>query len=236
MNMQSTLSPEQEREFAAIQNQLAEQLRLTDCRDFMTVRRIAGVDLAYWNAPDGTEHAVCCIVVLDMQTHEILETAQADGIIAVPYCSGYLAFRELPLVKEAFGKLQQKPELCVFDGNGQLHPRRMGIAAHAALLLDVPAFGVAKTYYRVLDTDYTEPAPEAGSYTDIVIGGKVYGRALRTHDGIKPVFVSAGNDISLDTATALAMQLTEPESRIPLPTRLADLETHTARALLRGNA
>lgn len=234
--MQSTLSPEQEREFAAIQNQLAEQLRLTDCRDFMTVHRIAGVDLAYWNAPDGTEHAVCCIVVLDMQTHEVLETAQADGIIKVPYCSGYLAFRELPLVQEAFGKLQQKPELCVFDGNGQLHPRRMGIAAHAALLLNVPAFGVAKTYYRVLDTDYTEPAPEAGSYTDIVISGKVYGRALRTHDGIKPVFVSAGNDISLDTATALAMQLTEPESRIPIPTRLADLETHTARALLRGDA
>ena len=82
----------------------------------------------------------------------------------------------------------------------------------------------------------SSPAQAAGSYTDIVIGGEVFGRALRTHDGVKPVFVSAGSGISLETATAIAMQLTEKESRIPLPTRLADLETHTARAALRGES
>ena len=232
--MQSELSLEKQREFTQIQTQLGGQLRLTDCRDFAALKTVAGIDLAYWNAPDGKEHAVCCIVVLDAQTHAVLETARADGVISVPYCPGFLAFRELPLVQEAFGRLQCRPELCVFDGNGYLHPRHMGIASHAALLLGIPSFGVAKTYYRVLDTGYTEPEPEAGSYTDIVIGGEVYGRVLRTHDGVKPVFVSVGNDISLDTAAALAMQFTEKESRIPLPTRLADLETHIARAELSG--
>ena len=232
--MQSELSLEKQREFAQIQEQLGGQLLLTDCRDFSALKAVAGIDLAYWNAPDGKEHAVCCIVVLDAQTHAVLETARADGIITVPYCPGFLAFRELPLVQEAFGRLQHRPELCVFDGNGYLHPRHMGIASHAALLLGIPAFGVAKTYYRVLDTGYTEPEQEAGSYTDIVIGGEVYGRVLRTHTGVKPVFISVGNDISLDTAAALAMQFTEKESRIPLPTRLADLETHTARAELSG--
>ena len=228
--MQSELSLEKQRAFAVQQEELCGQLRLTDCRDFSALQTIAGVDLAYWNTPDGRECAVCCIVVIDVQTHEVLEKVQAAGEITVPYCPGFLAFRELPLVTEAAGKLGIKPELYVFDGNGYLHPRHMGIASHAALLLQTPAFGIAKTYYRVLDTDYTEPAQPAGSYTDIVIGGEVCGRALRTHDGVKPVFVSAGNDISLETATALAMQFTEKESRIPLPTRLADLETHTARA------
>lgn len=232
--MQSELSLEKQQEFAEVQTALAGQLRLTDCRDYSSLQTVAGVDLAYWNTPDGREAAVCCIVVIDMQTHTVLEKVQAAGEITVPYCPGFLAFRELPLVQAAFAKLQCRPELCVFDGNGYLHPRHMGIASHAALLLGIPAFGVAKTYYRVLDTDYTEPAQEAGSCTDIVIGGEVYGRVLRTHTGVKPVFVSVGNDISLDTASAVAVQLTEKESRIPLPTRLADLETHTARAALRG--
>ena len=78
-------------------------------------------------------------------------------------------------------------------------------------------------------TDYTEPDSAAGSYTDIVIGSEVYGRTLRTHEGVKPVFVSVGNGISLDTATTMVMSLVGKESHIPLPTRLADLETHIMR-------
>ena len=84
-------------------------------------------------------------------------------------------------------------------------------------------------YNKVWVPDYAEPENEAGSYTDIVIDGDVYGRALRTHKDVKPVFVSIGNFISLDTACALALQLTDKESHIPIPTRLADLETHIAR-------
>ena len=106
----------------------------------------------------------------------------------------------------------------------------MGIATHASFYLAQPTVGIAKTYFRVdRQTDYTEPENEPGSYTDIVIGGEVYGRALRTHRDVRPVFVSVGNRISLDTACALAMQLTDKESHIPIPTRLADLETHIAR-------
>lgn len=232
--MNTLLTDALQQAFAAEQNELSRQIVLTDSRDFSAVQTVSGVDLAYWNTPEGKEHAVCCIVVLDMQTKRVLETVSADGEITVPYCPGYLAFRELPLVQQAAKKLTVPPELYVFDGNGCLHPRHMGIASHAALLLGKPAFGIAKTYYRVHDTDYTEPAPEAGSFTDIVIGGEIYGRALRTHDNVKPVFVSVGSGISLDTATALALRLTDRESRIPLPTRLADLETHTARAALRN--
>lgn len=228
--MQSELSLEKQLEFAQIQENLAQQITLTDSRDFSQIQTVAGVDLAYWNAPDGKEHAVCCIVLIDMQTHDILETAEAAGEIAVPYCPGFLAFRELPLVEQAAAKLRQKPELYIFDGNGYLHPRHMGIATHASFYLHKPTIGIAKTYFRVdQKTDYTEPEQEAGSYTDIVIGGEVYGRALRTHKDVKPVFISVGNYVTLDTACSLALQLTDKESHIPVPTRLADLETHVAR-------
>lgn len=225
---------EKQREWAQLQTEMQKRLVLTDSRDFAQIRTAAGVDLAYWNEPDGSEHAVCCIVVLDLLTQEVLETVRADGAITAPYCPGFLSFREVPLVMQAAEKLSQKPELFVFDGNGYLHPRHMGLACHASLLLGTPGFGIAKTYYRVLDTEFTEPELSMGNYTDIVIGGEVYGRALRTRAGVKPVFVSVGSGISLDTATALAMRMTGADSRVPLPTRLADLETHKARAELTG--
>ena len=221
---------DQEMEFEAIQNELQKQISLRDRIPVSEIRTVAGVDLAYWQQ-DGAEYAVCCIVVIDYTTHEVLEKQHSSGRIEVPYMPGFLAFRELPLVLQTAKLLQNQPDIYIFDGNGCLHPRRMGIATHAAFHLHKPTIGIAKTYFRADGkTDYTEPAAEAGSYTDIVIGGEVYGRALRTQTDVRPVFVSAGNDISLETACEIALALTEHESRIPIPTRLADLETHIERA------
>ena len=226
----------EEEKFAEIQNELRQKISLEDSFSADDLKTVAGVDLAYWQEGD-TERAVCCIVVIDAASGEVIEKKQCDGVIDVPYIPGYLAFRELPLVLKTVGLLENEPDLYIFDGNGYLHPRHMGIATHAALVMGRPAMGIAKTYFRVdKKTDYTEPAEDAGSYTDIVIDGEVYGRALRTHKGVKPVFVSAGSGISLDTACNIALRLTSKESHIPIPTRLADLETHTARAALRGGA
>ena len=139
-----------------------------------------------------------------------------------------LAIKVLEELDECVRKF--KPDIYVFDGNGYLHPRHMGIATHASFYLDKPTFGVAKSYFRVdKQTDYVEPESDAGSYTDIVIDGEVYGRALRTHKDVRPVFVSVGNHIFLDTACALALKLTDKESHVPVPTRQADLETHIER-------
>lgn len=126
--------------------------------------------------------------------------------------------------------LEISPDIFIFDGNGYLHPRHMGIAAHASFYLNKPTIGIAKTYFRIdKKTDFVMPENEAGCFTDIIIDNEGYGRALRTHSGVKPVFVSVGNHVSLDTACKLALKLTDKESHIPLPTRLADLETHIER-------
>ena len=218
--------------FLEIQNALRDKISLSDSFELSDIKTIAGVDLAYWKNQNQEEYAVCCIVVIDYLTHEIIEKKQYSGKIEVPYIPGFLAFRELPLVLKTVEKLECRPDIYMFDGNGYLHPRHMGIASHASFYLNTPSIGVAKTYFRVDNTDYIEPDYTAGSFTDIVINGEVYGRVLRTHDNVKPVFLSAGNNITLDTATKIALNLTDKESHIPIPTRLADLETHEARRIL----
>ena len=231
---QITLTEEMQEAFLRQQNELRDKIEQTDKFAIGDVKRVAGVDLAYWKQGED-EYAVCCIVVIDFETHAVLEKQHVSGKIEVPYMPGFLAFRELPLILKTAELLETAPDIFVFDGNGYLHPRHMGIATHASFSLHKPTVGIAKTYFRVdQKTDYTEPADEAGSYTDIVIGGEVYGRALRTQKHVKPVFISVGNYISLDTACALAMQLTDKESHIPLPTRLADLETHIEREAARN--
>lgn len=221
-----------EQNFLDIQNSLRKKINLTDTVNISDIKTVAGIDLAYWN--DVQEYAVCCIVVIDYKTLEIIEKKQSHGKIEVPYVAGFLAFRELPLILETVEKLETKPDLFMFDGNGTLHPRNMGIATHASFYLKKATIGVAKSYYRIKKgLDYSEPDKPAGSFTDIVCDGQTYGRVLRTHDGVKPVFVSAGNYISLDTATHITMELTGKESHIPVPTRLADLETHSARKQLK---
>lgn len=221
-----------EQEFLDVQNSFREKINLTDNFKIDDIKTVAGVDLAYWTK-NGQEYAVCCIVVIDFITHEVLEKQQYSGKIEVPYIAGFLAFRELPLVLETVKKLDIKPDLFMFDGNGFLHPRHMGIATHASFYLEKPTIGVAKSYYRVREgLDYTEPDISAGSFTDIVCDGEVYGRTLRTHTGVRPVFVSAGNFISLESTTEITMKLVGKDSHIPVPTRLADLETHTARSVL----
>ncbi|MDE5569769.1 MAG: endonuclease V [Ruminococcus sp.] len=218
--------------FLEIQNALRDKISLSNSFELSDIKTIAGVDLAYWKNQNQEEYAVCCIVVVDYITHEVIEKKQYSGKIEVPYIPGFLAFRELPLVLKTVEKLECRPDIYMFDGNGYLHPRHMGIASHASFYLNTPSIGVAKTYFRVDNTDYTEPDYIAGSFTDIVINGEVYGRVLRTHDNVKPVFLSAGNNITLDTATKIALNLTDKESHIPIPTRLADLETHEARRIL----
>ena len=221
--------------FREEQERLAAQLTLADSFDISALKTAAGVDLAYWKENE-QEKAVCCIVVINMETHKVLEKQSFSGDITVPYIPGFLAFRELPLVSGALAKLETKPDIFFFDGNGYLHPRHMGLASQASFLLDgsTPTVGVAKTYYRVKGAEFEMPDEQAGSFTEIVVEGEVCGRVLRTHDGVRPVFVSAGNNITLETAAALALRLTDKESHIPIPTRLADLETHVAREALRS--
>ena len=214
-----------EEEFYKIQTTLVTNISLKNNFHIKDIKTCAGVDLAYWTQ-DNKEYGGCSIVVIDVDTKEVLEKVSSYGVINEPYIPGYLAFRELPLILKAAEKLNINPDIFMFDGNGYLHFNHMGIATHASFFLDKPTIGIAKSYLKINGVDFQMPDDELGGYKDIIINDQVYGRALRTRKGVKPIFISCGNYIDLNTATEMVLNFITKESRIPIPTRLADLETH----------
>lgn len=176
-------------------------------------RTVAGLDSAY----DDDGNVAAAIVVLDARTLRTVDTASARGTTDFPYVPGLLAFRELPVTLTAFENLGTTPDLIVCDSQGLAHPRRFGFACHIGLLTGIPTLGVAKNAWG----EFEEPAPERGSFSEITIDGDPVGRALRTRAGVKPVFVSVGHLIDLDTACDQVLSLT-PEFRQPETTRRAD--------------
>ena len=108
----------------------------------------------------------------------------------------------------------------LFDGNGYLHYNHMGVATHAAFFLGKPTIGIAKTYLKIKGCDFVMPENEVGTYT-VIIDGEV-----RTRRDVKPIFLSCGNHIDLESSYQITMSLINQENRLPIPVRLADLETH----------
>ncbi|MFC4375230.1 endonuclease V [Nocardia halotolerans] len=182
----------------------------------------AGIDSAY--AEDGSVAAAA--VILDTATLSTVETAVAHGISDFPYVPGLLAFRELPATIAALEKLTGTPDLLVCDAQGIAHPRRFGLACHVGVLTGIPTIGVAKSVWG----EYAAPGPRRGDSSEVTIDGAVVGRALRTRDGVKPLFVSVGHLIDLDTACAQVLALTNG-FRQPETTRAAD---RLCRAALRA--
>ena len=217
-----------EEKYVKIQYELQKQIDFHNRVNIETIKNVAGVDLAYWNV-NGEEYAACCIVVLNYTTKEVIEKKYFVGKMTVPYIPGCLAFREVPFFLKVYETVDTDVDVWFFDGNGYLHPRHMGLATHAGIIINKPTVGVAKSYLKINNIEFCMPDIEQYAYTDIKIDDEIYGRVLRTHSGVKPIFLSIGNKIDLDTAMQVTNALVTKESHIPLPTRLADIMTHEVR-------
>ncbi|MEH0933833.1 endonuclease V [Micromonospora psammae] len=176
---------------------------------------VAGLDVAYAESGDLLAAAV---TVLDAATLAVVDRAVSVGRPAFDYVPGLFAFRELPALLAALGRLAVPPDLLVCDGHGLAHPRRFGLACHLGVVTGLPAIGVGKT---PLVGEWVEPGPRRGDGSALVDGGETVGRVLRTRDGVRPVFVSVGHRMSLDNAVAQVLALT-PRYRLPETTRTAD--------------
>lgn len=198
-------------EARALQEQLRSQV--VDRDQLGPVARVAGVDAAY--TPDGRVHAA--VVVLDAETFEVLEVASVCERVTFPYVPGYLSFRELPGLLAAFAKLRLRPDLVIVDGHGRAHPRRFGLACHLGVSLDLPTIGCAKS--RLVGV-HRAPAVRRGSRTQLRQGSEVIGEVLRTRDAARPVYVSVGHRVSLETARRWILRLS-PRTRVPEPVRAA---------------
>jgi len=200
------------KEAMALQSRLAADIVCRD--DFGPVARVAGVDVGFVDDGATTRAAVAVLAFPSLQ----LETsAIARMPTRFPYVPGLLSFREVPAVLAAMEQLDVLPDLLLCDGQGIAHPRRLGIASHLGLLLDIPSIGVAKT--RLIGK-HGEVPDERGAWVPLEDGGETVGAVLRTRRGVKPLYVSPGHRIGLSSAIKWVMACVT-RYRLPETTRWA---------------
>ena len=173
---------------------------------------MAGIDVAIKGSI-----ACAAVVVLAFPGLEVVAQATATRRIAFPYIPGLLTFREGPAIIDALERLDRKPDLLIFDGQGIAHPSRFGIASHIGLLVDLPSIGCAKSR---LWGRYQEPEFKLGSHIPLVDHGETIGAIVRTRSGIKPVFVSIGHRMDLKTCIDVVLACCKGY-RLPETTRKA---------------
>lgn len=209
------------KEAVAIQTQLAERVVLTDTLRG-PVRLVAGVDVSYQRR---AEHFHAAVVLIDLQTFSVVETATASAEGRFPYIPGLLSFRELPVLLEAFRELQTLPEVVLVDGQGIAHPRHCGLATHLGLWLNLPTIGCAKSR---LCGEGEDPGRARGSRSVLSYKGQPVGAIVRTRQGVRPMYVSPGHLVSIDRSVEIVLQCGRGY-RLPEPTRLAHLASNRVR-------
>jgi deoxyribonuclease V len=201
------------REAVAVQERLAAEVE--DGPPLETAETIAAADVSggrrgEWIAAD--------VVLVDAETLAPIETRRAGMTATWPYVPGCLSFREIPVVLQAFKRLNQRPDVVLCDGQGRAHPRRLGLASHLGLALQVPTIGCAKS--RLVGEVRGEVGEARGSRAPLVDAGERIGTVLRTRTGVKPLYVSVGHRIDLASAERWVLA-TATRYRLPEPSRMA---------------
>ncbi|MBW2967731.1 endonuclease V [Candidatus Woesearchaeota archaeon] len=202
------------RELKKEQLRLAKKVKVKD--DFDDINYVGGCDQAYL---DGK--VISAVVVMDYKTLKIVEKKYAVADAPMQYIPGFLSYRESPAVMEAVSKLEQKPDLLFVDGNGILHPRRIGMASHLGILLDMPTIGVAK---KLLMGDVEGES--------IVFESETRASLLRTKEHAKPIYVSPGHRVSLKTALEISRKCLVEKHKLPEPLHEAHKYSNKVRARL----
>ncbi|HIK07183.1 MAG TPA: deoxyribonuclease V [Trichormus sp. M33_DOE_039] len=198
----------------AIQEELRNQV-ITQDQLQEPVKYVAGVDMGF--EADGTISRAA-VAVLSFPDLQIVETQLAYRPTSFPYIPGFLSFREIPAILDALEKIQTTPDIILCDGQGIAHPRRLGIASHLGVIINMPTIGVAKS---LLIGKHEKLPDTKGSWQPLIHKSETIGAVLRTRAGVKPVYVSSGHKISLPTAIDYVLRCT-PKYRLPETTRAAD--------------
>ncbi len=179
-------------------------------------RTLAAADVSF---DRGSEvlYAAVVLVELEGDSFRIIERVGLEAPARFPYVPGLLSFREAPALLEAFGRLKDRPDVVLCDGQGIAHPRRLGIASHLGLCLDLPTVGCAKS---LLCGTFVEPGEKRRDRSPLIDKNEVIGTVLRTRDRVKPLFVSPGHRCDLASAVELVLATTR-KYRLPIPSRMA---------------
>jgi deoxyribonuclease V len=182
----------------------------------------AGVDVGY--TKDGLR--AWAVAVLMDRRFSVIETSIIEGVPDLPYAPGYLAFREGRLTLAALETLPAEPDLVFIDGHGVVHERGLGLASHVGVLLGLPTIGVPKTPFHSIDH---LPAAPRGSHYVLTKEWGAKGASIRLRAGTKPVYVSPGHLVDLDSAITLCLKWSTGRHRVPEPLQAADTASKAAR-------
>lgn len=194
-----------------VQRKLSERIIKHDA-NFSSLQRIAGIDVGYVG-----DLAVGVAVLLDYPSLKKIKHVISVTKVVFPYIPTLLSFRELKPAYLAFSHLHPSPDVVLVDAHGFSHPFRLGFASHLGVVIKKPTIGVAK---KILIGRIGE---WKNNWAPIIDHGEVVGAAVRTRKGSKPVYVSIGNMISLETAIKIVLKTTKKGYRIPEPTREAHI-------------
>jgi deoxyribonuclease V len=200
-------------EATRIQREMQQEVQITPYNG--PLNYIAGADISF-NKFSTTVYAG--IVMLKFPSLTLVGYSLVKKEVLFPYVPGFLAFREVPALLDAWEQLPIKPDILVVDGHGIAHPRRMGIAAHFGVLTNQATIGSAK---KKLFGLYEEPAPEKGSYSPLTDKqGQLMGNVLRSKNKVNPIFVSPGHLTDVPGSLDIIQRCIQ-NYRLPEPTRLA---------------
>lgn len=186
------------------------------------IRTVGGVDVSYVG-----NLGIGAITVLDYDSLKLLETEVATCQVKMPYIPTLLSFREIPPAMAAIQKLKLQPDVFLVDAQGWSHPYRCGFASHLGLVLKKPTVGAAKS--RLIG----EPVERDGR-TVLMDKGEVIGEVVTTKPGVKPIYVSIGHMVSLETAVNIVKHCSK--GRIPEPLSQAHKLATKERIRLAGES
>ncbi|MCS2159661.1 deoxyribonuclease V [Scandinavium sp. H11S7] len=192
-------------------------------------RLIGGADVGF---EQGGEITRAAIVLLTYPGLELVEYQIARIPTTMPYIPGFLSFREYPALLAAWEQLSRKPDLLFVDGHGISHPRRLGVASHFGLLVDVPTIGVAK---KRLCGKFEPLSAEPGALAPLMDKQEQLGWVWRSKARCNPLFIATGHRVNQDSALGWVQRCTQGY-RLPEPTRWADAVASGRPAFLRWQA
>jgi deoxyribonuclease V len=197
-----------------IQQRLSEKVVLKD--DFDKIEKILGVGVVFSGSQD--EVFVGCVSFMFPEL-EMVNAISQKLKVGFPYTPGFFAFSAGPVILSAVKKME-RPDLIIFPGRGIAHPRKLGLASHLGVWLDIPTIACSKT---PLWREYPEPSSKKGAHV-FMEGekGELIGAVVRTKENVKPIFVTPGHRISIQTAVKIVLECS-PRYRIPEPLRQAQI-------------
>ncbi len=205
--------PRNLREARQIQEGLQGKVKLRPLK-VEEISQVVGADVAYLE-----DRGYACILLFSFPSLKIREEIFVSGKVKFPYIPGYFAFREIPILLEGFKKLKENPDLIFVDAHGIAHPRRVGMATHLGVILDIPTIGCAK---RILKGKHPPLPLKRGSWVWIKEGEEVVGIALRSRENCRPIFLSPGYKVDFFSTLKITL-MTLSGYRIPEVLRLPHL-------------